>query len=390
MAYPGLQTLKDRVNTLAELEQKLLAYVENISGDDELLSKALLDHVEAIDLKSCIYMFSAFLHLIACISITRPGVQSLNSKISSLLLILQTKYDFKSMFPPTIIFDMFERNKLMLLYLYQIGIIDLETLKKKMYSELFIYFFPEIKEADPTYFRIQGENYYISKACQYLDNIDEFKRLREEGHSEDPVSKLIRNDDLNAFIDFLSKNNYSLDSMIGSSIFEPNAEIRFSGPSVIEYAMIFGSINIFKYLWANKIKVSRSSLRYSIIGGNLEIIHILADESNYEFNDECLQKCVLYHHDNILEYLLTEKNVAFRNVYGQGTDQIHNMLIKFNFIHFARFLRENNDETVVQHFTRDVVANFSVSTMTIFLQFLLGLNENYLSAKDHGLFSHIS
>ena len=47
--------------------------------------------------------------------------------------------------------------------------------------------------------------------------------------------------------------------------------------SLIDFCCFFGSLKCFKYLLLNKGKITEKTLKYSIAGGNQEIINILQD-----------------------------------------------------------------------------------------------------------------
>ncbi|OHS98180.1 hypothetical protein TRFO_09041 [Tritrichomonas foetus] len=139
-------------------------------------------------------------------------------------------------------------------------------------------------------------------------NVEEFenntKIPNNEPYSNIGITQIIREDNLNAFIQYLSNENFDLNSQIVNPYL--NHEI-----TLLEYSMIYGSINIFKYLWLNKALCSQESLKYSIIGGNYDIIHILEDETKYLFEEECLRISIKYHQRAVTEYLLTTSRNNF-------------------------------------------------------------------------------
>lgn len=65
-----------------------------------------------------------------------------------------------------------------------------------------------------------------------------------------------------------------------------------------------GSIQIFKYLLLNNVKLTPSLWIYAIHSNNPDIIHILEENHvnllNYE---ECMKEAIKCHHNNLSEYL---------------------------------------------------------------------------------------
>ena len=67
-----------------------------------------------------------------------------------------------------------------------------------------------------------------------------------------------------------------------------------SSISLIDFCCFFGSLKCFKYLLLNKCEITEFTLKYSIAGGNQEIINILK-ENGHSF-EECLETSVKYMH----------------------------------------------------------------------------------------------
>ena len=62
-------------------------------------------------------------------------------------------------------------------------------------------------------------------------------------------------------------------------------------PTLIEYSAFFGSIQIFRYLYQNRVEVFSTIWLYAIHGKNPEIIHFL-EENNILPSDKSYQKCL--------------------------------------------------------------------------------------------------
>ena len=120
-----------------------------------------------------------------------------------------------------------------------------------------------------------------------------FFENREKGENDSYICKLIREDSIDEFIEYVNKSNISLESTINQSIYETNAFLiqkqneyiilRFnqsnsnSSITLMEYAAFFGSIQIFQYLKINGVEMNQELWLYSIHGKNAEIIHLIEE-----------------------------------------------------------------------------------------------------------------
>ena len=75
-----------------------------------------------------------------------------------------------------------------------------------------------------------------------------------------------------------------------------NPSISFS-----DFCCLFGSLKCFKYLLLNKCKITKETLKYSITGGNQEIINIIKEKNN-KFEDS-LETSVDYHRYELTNWL---------------------------------------------------------------------------------------
>ena len=71
--------------------------------------------------------------------------------------------------------------------------------------------------------------------------------------------------------------------------------------SLIDFCCFFGSLKCFKYLLLNQCKITKATLKYSIAGGNQEIIAIL-QQNGHSF-EECLETSVKYHRYELTNWL---------------------------------------------------------------------------------------
>ena len=92
---------------------------------------------------------------------------------------------------------------------------------------------------------------------------------------------------------------------------------------MIEYAVFYGSIQIFQYLLTNGIKLNPSLWNYAVHGCNEEIIHILEEnkiEPLYKKYEDVLIKSIEFHHNDTVNYII--------NNYFENKDDISNILLK--------------------------------------------------------------
>ena len=165
----------------------------------------------------------------------------------------------------------------------------------------------------------QHKSQYIHKIkLDDNDNVnnDEYVNwitLYLEGESPNPISKAIRNDDLETFQFFVNSKFNNLEEFsykygsIKRSIYERKSIIN-KNVKPIEYAAFFGSEKCFKYLLMNECRLDLAA-KYAIAGSNSEIIHI-CHQQNSSFKDSLILS-IRYHRWEITEWLLETLNVCF-------------------------------------------------------------------------------
>ena len=113
------------------------------------------------------------------------------------------------------------------------------------------------------------------------------------GENDNEICKLIQKDLIEEFIIYVNKNFYPIKSTINSSIYETNNFLikrvndddddyffRYQkNITLIEYAVFFGSIQIFNYLRQNGAELNPSLWIFAVHGQNEEIIHFLEDNN---------------------------------------------------------------------------------------------------------------
>ena len=215
------------------------------------------------------------------------------------------------------IFNIFKRNKRIVLFLFEDEIITIdEHIVSQFLTPKFIeenypqYFMPEIKKFleekhltkyDKTII-LQPDKFLITEMKKELP--ENFYQKRKKGENDDHICQMIQNDSIEDFVAFFNKNNYySLKSSIKSSIYETNSFlIKNTDTTLIEYSAFYGSMQIFKYLISNEVELTPRLWLYAIHGQNVELIQIL-EEKEVEPYEDSLKESIKCHHNNFFGYI---------------------------------------------------------------------------------------
>ena len=291
----------------------------------------------------------SLLHLISKIGNNYHSFANFFSKIERILLFF--KEDIPKYFSNSEIFNIFKSNKKILLFLIeqQIIVIDEYIAKKIINTDKFInakypqYFQPEIQpfineKWFPKYDPNTKKNEWVEEIKKELP--ENFYERRKEGQNDSQICDLIRNDMIDEFIVHVTRNGVSLNSKIQPSIYETNSFLLKSQIqnrqedyefSLIEYAVFFGSIQIFNHLLLEGVKLTPSLWPLAIHGKNPEMIHFLED-NHVELEDESYKQ-VFYesikcHHNDIANYFI---NNFLQNDEENSENTINQCLKYYNF-----------------------------------------------------------
>lgn len=132
-------------------------------------------------------------------------------------------------------------------------------------------------------------SFYIQSLEQKIDE-DENEEKKDENNNDCSYSirKIIQNDDIDSFQNFISQTNENINSNLIKNSNQKSKQYFNSFEKqcqkYIEYAALYGSIQIFKYLWMNNAAVTDNLFPVSIYGGNFEIIHLVESKINNDVN----------------------------------------------------------------------------------------------------------
>ncbi|KAK8847762.1 hypothetical protein M9Y10_018792 [Tritrichomonas musculus] len=313
------QEIQEYINESKEIYNNLIMFLENSDDSDyyyyftNLLVIADMQGQEEKREK-----LEQFLKLISNIAANHHREKTFLKKIFN--IIENYRNEIKQTFSNIKIFNIFQSNKLILLYLLENKMI---TVDDDIFKELLQisevngnrychFFYTEIKNFADEELKENIENYLLSKDSKIFSC---FEMKRHEGENDSYICTLIREDSIEEFVAYVNQSNIPLKSEVKTSIYETNSFLIENKPTLIEYSAFFGSIQIFKYLRLNKVELTPSLWLYAIHSNNAELIHLLESDKvlppdgKYE---KCYREAIKCHHNNIANYiesnLLTEKS----------------------------------------------------------------------------------
>ncbi|KAK8871744.1 hypothetical protein M9Y10_007484 [Tritrichomonas musculus] len=328
----GNQEISKFIEENKELYNNLMLFLEDSEGNDYYFQN-LIDNLNKQKTEKNHAKFEEFLQLITSIA-HYHYYENLFMKIFQILqyyknLIMLTFSNLE-------IFNIFQRNKKILLFLFENKIINVDD---QIYRELYLktetngnryyhFFYPEIR-IFPGYEKIE-------EIEEELTKFDIFNEKRHKGENDSYICSLIREDLVEEFISYVNQSNISLNIEVIPSIFETHSFLNENFPTLIEYSTFFGSIQIFQYLRMNNIQLKPSLWLYAIHSRNAEMIHLLESlkvqppGGNYE---NCFIECMKCHHSEIADYL--EDNLIAQDSNVRKNDEVLASIMQYhNYAYF--------------------------------------------------------
>ena len=158
---------------------------------------------------------------------------------------------------------------------------------------------------NPVYFSKEIDSFIVDEMREKIkNNSTDFQNKRIIGENDSYICQLIRNDSIDEFISYVNQNCIFLSMTIEESIFETNLFLLKNNPTLIEYAAFFGSIQIFKYLFLNKVALTPFLWLFAIHGNNAELISYLEEMKFQKYYKKCLIESIKCHHIEITNYII--------------------------------------------------------------------------------------
>ncbi|OHS97101.1 hypothetical protein TRFO_09667 [Tritrichomonas foetus] len=255
--FTHVSLLKSQIEALSKLQTSLLSVIECNEHVYEEMNQKLYEMFDRFDFKNNFWIYEGFLQMLSYFSVIKSTNLRIYDRIKPILNELIMNHEMKDTFKVSTIYGIFEKNLTLLLYLYEIHFLDftmIELQAKKSFDSFF-FFLPEIKSENMDLYEklvihYQHSHEEVLKYCQ--DNINpKFWDNRKFGHSPELLAKIIMDDDLDSFIDYISKTaDFDLNSRVNDSISEYIRDIKnlyddvdLTGISLIEYSMAFLNIS---------------------------------------------------------------------------------------------------------------------------------------------------
>ena len=293
-----------------KISDLILQCVDDEEDSEQNLS-LIIKYIEEADEKRNVELLRSSLKIISALSRNHNRKFNLINKIEKILIslksiIIQNLSNME-------IFKIFEHDPRSLFTLFDNGMITSNYLIyplifKGRYSpqrKLRHFVYPVFKKilCQKKVDKIQSE----LKELYKIDDFESFDKNCRVGENESPICLLIRNDDIDGFVTYVTQTNIALSGQVKPSIFETNEFLIDKTPKLIEYAAFFGSIQIFRFLLLNNVETTEDLLLYAIHGRNADIIHILESnkiapkDGNYK---KYLFESIKCHHNEIANYIL--------------------------------------------------------------------------------------
>ena len=285
-------------------------------SDDENGFASLQKVIDNMKLVESQEEMTHFLQLIMNIASYHHNENNINNKIINIIEYYKDKIN--QTFSDIEIFEIFQNNKLILLYLFENQIIkfsdsifqkivNINEPNKTRYCH---FFYPEIIKF------IADEDEIIQIEQELLtinsDILVRFEENRKEGQNESYICSLIREELVEKFIEYHNRSCCSLTSQVKYSIFETNHFlIENKNTTLIEYAAFFGSLQIIRYIQMNNVELTPSLWIYAIHSNNAEIIHFLEEFNVKPSFEACLVEAIKCHHNDIANYFIDNKMSKF-------------------------------------------------------------------------------
>lgn len=291
-----------------QMIKEMAALQENL---DQLSAGTIDDLRQYLSSKADLFLMDKvalgrFLHLLQASINARPTVSAQYTKLLTTYKELIGKF-----FTSDNLYLIFRNCKIALLTLLDLKLFNVSSLLKfdPHNEDLHFYFAPEILQYTQQLYGDSRRKFPVREFSNYIYNtmnIQEHIQTRSQLSNPDPLSTIIRNNDLTSLQELANVNPSVLESKIPYSFYEPvdfiNTPMISSLLTLPEFDAVFKSTSIFQFL-IEKVDITNFNALYAVAGGNFDIIHILED-SHVQFNtSECLCIAIRFHYNEIAHYI---------------------------------------------------------------------------------------
>lgn len=291
---------KDYLEEKNNIQQELLDYIDDESDSSY---QQLIQKLDNSKIGENPKELTEFLHLLVVIANNHHRSPNFYTKIEKII----DHFDIEQTFSKSEIYQIFSKNRRILLYLIQKNILSIDDFLQhakinEKHASFVVYFLPELNghldEKTDTFLKKEIKSQEIEIPPE---------ESREKGENHSFLAELIRKDEIQEFIKYVNQLNINLNTDIKPSICESNEYLIGKETSLIEYAAFFGSIQVVQYLRMNNVELKSKLWDFAIHSNNAELIHLL-EELKVEMNKSDCQRLIgesiKCHHNNVANYLI--------------------------------------------------------------------------------------
>ena len=354
---------------MKEIQRSLLDYIDNETKTEENYENLFNIICERKILQDK-YEMKIILKMISQISKNHHRNSMFSSKINRILKKISNT--IRKHFTSYEIFLIFKGSRNIILFLIKENIITINndiykkmTNQKSIKTRYHLYFKPELQKYNNQKFRNNSSV-----------DLDERRKI---GENDNYICYLIRKDLIDGFTDFVKETNIQLNSEIPISIFETNPLLINKKTTLIEYATFFGSVKIFKYLYSNGIKLTKSLWIYAVHSNNDEFISFLESNRippNDESFGEVFKESIKCHHNQLANYIkiyLLEEKYKSKDFLNE-IEKSYNSLY-FHYYNFFFFPSDLNYQQILYYACK---YDYYIIVKIIYQTTSLELNEKFI------------
>ncbi|OHT05651.1 hypothetical protein TRFO_26539 [Tritrichomonas foetus] len=234
--------------------------------------------------------------------------------------------------------------------LYEMNIIELKDIFPDIqtYSDFLYYFLPEVKNSYPGFYE-ESLDKCSDALLEKINSIPpNFDYQRQNPFNTHPLIQFIINDDLDQFLELYSKYDKH-DFTINISPFEiSDFYYKVKQMPPIYYAALYGSLQVFKFLFINTGRYDENLMKMAILGGNCEIISLVERQITFNFK-EMIELAIIIHRNDIVHYLLVNYGLTYNQLSPNYLFHSLNSEIIFEYLKSVEEEKNNKIDKNIEH-----------------------------------------